>query len=57
MAMSQHSIAMNQESIANNTARDGAKMKILAILTALFLPATFMAVCPELCLNLKQPTD
>jgi hypothetical protein len=27
-----------------NTARDGAKMKFMAILTAFFLPGTFMAV-------------
>ncbi|KAN0106721.1 hypothetical protein V8E51_009597 [Hyaloscypha variabilis] len=33
-----------QESIMANTARDGAKMKFMAILTAFFLPGTFMAV-------------
>jgi hypothetical protein len=30
--------------IATNTARDGFNMKLIAILTALFLPGTFMAV-------------
>jgi hypothetical protein len=33
-----------QQSIMVNTGRDGAKMKFMAILTAFFLPGTFMAV-------------
>jgi hypothetical protein len=33
-----------QQSIMVNTGRDGAKMKFMAILTAFFLPVTFMAV-------------
>jgi hypothetical protein len=33
-----------QLKILENTGRDGSKMKALAILTALFLPGTFMAV-------------
>jgi hypothetical protein len=33
-----------QQSIMSNTGRDGAKMKFMAILSAFFLPGTFMAV-------------
>jgi len=33
-----------QLDILKNTARDGSNMKVLAVLTALFLPGTFMAV-------------
>jgi hypothetical protein len=33
-----------QQSIMANTGRDGAKLKFMAILTAFFLPGTFMAV-------------
>jgi hypothetical protein len=33
-----------QNVIAGNTARDGFIMKIISVLTALFLPGTFMAV-------------
>jgi hypothetical protein len=36
-----------QQSIMTNTGRDGAKMKFMAILTAFFLPGTFMAVWTE----------
>jgi hypothetical protein len=40
-----------QRSIAENTARDGFNMKVIAILTALFLPGTFMAVYIHLSLH------
>ncbi|RDW63394.1 hypothetical protein BP6252_10939 [Coleophoma cylindrospora] len=33
-----------QQSILENTARDAAKMKFMAVLTAFFLPGTFMAI-------------
>jgi Mg2+ and Co2+ transporter CorA len=44
----------NQELIAQRTMRDSTVMKVIAILTALFLPGTFIAVRPRhpsLCLN------
>jgi Mg2+ and Co2+ transporter CorA len=34
--------------IATKTQRDGTVMKVLAFLTALFLPMTFIAVSPEI---------
>jgi hypothetical protein len=44
-----------QQSIADNTAKDGAKMKVIAIFTALFLPATFMAVYFKSSLHRSMP--
>jgi Mg2+ and Co2+ transporter CorA len=35
-----------QEVIATRTKRDGTVMKVLALLTAVFLPMTFIAVRP-----------
>jgi hypothetical protein len=46
IAKRQEDILEEQKSIAQNTAQDGSQMKIMAFLTAVFLPATFMAVCP-----------
>jgi hypothetical protein len=40
----QQFISKHQVKIAENTAKDGAKMKVMAILTAFFLPGTFTAV-------------
>lgn len=37
-------IARDSRSVALSTARDSASMKVLAVVTVLFLPATFTAV-------------
>jgi uncharacterized membrane protein (DUF2068 family) len=42
----QAELATNMASLTEALAKDSSNMKIIAILTALFLPGTFMAVSP-----------
>jgi len=44
MAQISNSISSDSKSIAYAAARDSAAMKVIALVTTLFLPATFVAV-------------
>jgi hypothetical protein len=44
----QAKLATEMENLTKALAKDSSSMKIIAILTALFLPGTFMAVSPPL---------
>ena len=40
-----HEIAVDSKEIAAASRRDSSAMKIIAVLTTIFLPGTFIAVC------------
>lgn len=48
-------IARDSRSVALSTARDSASMRILAIVTVLFLPATFTAVSDPKSMPMLNP--
>jgi hypothetical protein len=47
-AEEQAKLTTKMSELTNELAKDSSNMKIIAILTALFLPGTFMAVSPPL---------
>jgi len=56
-AQRQDQLTNSMLNLTNALAQDSSNMKVIAVLTALFLPGTFMAVCSQirflLCTNQK----
>jgi hypothetical protein len=48
LAANTKDLAAHTQNLTQELAKDSSNMKIIAILTALFLPGTFMAVSPPL---------
>jgi hypothetical protein len=51
------SIAEDSRKLAESSRRDGAEMRVIAIVTLLFLPATFVAVSVDIILFHYKPTN